>query len=94
MEGRYCITTFGDKHFFGTGITAQKLFHMCAPGVHTDRYGEHGFPPNNSGVSWIGIPAEGPQLPFLFRYLRYDQIARLALAGFKFDWEAFLPNPV
>lgn len=94
MEGRYVITTFGDKHFFGTGITAQKLYHMCAPGVHTDRYGEHGFPPNNTGVSFLGIPVEGPQLPFLFRYLRYDQIAKLAVAGFKFDWEKFLPNPV
>lgn len=94
LEGKYVITTYGDKHFFGTGITAQKLFHMCAPGVHTDRYGEHGFPPNNTGLSWIGIPVEGPQLPFLFRYLRYDQIARLAEAGFKFDWETFLPNPI
>lgn len=94
MEGRYCITTYGDKHFYGTGITAQKLYHMCAPGVHTDRYGEHGFPPNNSGVSFLGIPVDGPQLPFLFRYLRYDQILLIALAGFVFDWERFLPNPV
>lgn len=94
MESRYVITTFGDKHFFGTGITAQKLFHMCAPGVHTDRYGEHGFPPNNTGVSWIGIPVEGPELPFLFRYLRFDQIVKLAAAGFRFDWPTFLTNPV
>lgn len=94
MDGRMRIQTYGDKHFFGTAVTPDAVFHMCASGTHTDRYGEHGFPPNNTGVSFIGIPAEGPRVPILFRYLRYDQIVRLVEPGATFDWEAFLPNPV
>jgi|GEM_PF-2245990 len=94
MEGRMRIQTYGDKHFFGTAITPDVIFHMCAAGVHTNRYGEHGFPPNNSGVSFIGIPVEGPRVPLLFRYLRSEQIAQLAAPGVRFDWSAFLPNPI
>ena len=94
MEGKTRIQTYGDKHFFGSAMTPDVVFHMCASGTHTDRYGEHGFPPNNTGVSFLGIPVEGPRLPFLFRYLRYDQIEQLVQPGASFDWESFLPNPI
>ena len=94
MEGRMRIQTYGDKHFFGTAVTPDVVFHMCASGTHTDRYGEHGFPPNNTGVSFLGIPVEGPRVPLLFRYLRYDQLVELMKPGVTFDWERFLPNPI
>lgn len=90
------ICLYGDKHFFGTAITDCAVHHMCASGTHTDRYGENGFPPNNTGKSWCGIPVEGPEKgPILIRTLHFSAIKDFVEDNPRlFDWENFLPNPV
>jgi len=89
------LSVCGDKHFFGAALTDYALHHMCASGTHTDRYGEEGFPPNNTGVSFIGLPAEGPDSgPILIRTLPFEVIKSFVEDKPRtFDWEAFLPNP-
>jgi hypothetical protein len=90
------ICLYGDKHFFGTAITDCAVHSMCASGTHTDRYGENGFPPNNTGVSFLGVPAEGPEKgPILVRTLPFNVIKDFVEDNPRpFDWENFLPNPV
>ncbi|MCK4814436.1 hypothetical protein KA005_01595, partial [bacterium] len=85
----------GDKHFCGAVTTDCTFFHMCASGTHTDRYGERGFPPNNTGVSFIGLPVDGPDSgPMLIRFLSIDVIKDFIEDNPRpFNWEAFLPNP-
>jgi hypothetical protein len=85
----------GDKHFCGAVITDCTFFHMCASGTHTDRYGEMGFPPNNTGVSFIGLPVDGPDSgPMLIRFLSFDVIKDFVEDNPRpFNWENFLPNP-
>ncbi len=89
------LSVCGDKHFFGAVLTDYAFHHMCASGTHTDSYGEEGFPPNNTGVSFIGLPAEGPDSgPMLIRTLPFDVIKDYVEDNPRsFDWEAFLPNP-
>ncbi len=95
FNGRLTLKTYGDKHRFGTVITSYAIYHMCASGTRTDRYGERGFSPNNTGVSFIGLPAEGPDSgPILERLLPYDVIKDFVEDNPRtFDWEKFLPNP-
>jgi hypothetical protein len=89
------LSVCGDKHFFGSSITDYAFHHMCASGTHTDRYGEEGFPPNNTGVSFVGLPAEGVESgPVLIRILPFDVIKDFVEDNPRpFDWENFLPNP-
>ena len=95
FNGRMALKTYGDKHFFGAVATSYAFYHMCASGTHTDPYGERGFPPNNTGVSFIGLPADGPDSgPILVRSLPYDVIKDFVEDNPRpFDWEKFLPNP-
>ena len=84
----------GDKHFVGSVDTDWAFYHMCPAGTHTDTYGERGFPPNNTGVSFVGMPVNGPASgPMLVRTLRYDFLVKYFEKPFDFDWERFLPNP-
>lgn len=85
----------GDKHFAGLVVTSYCIYHMCPAGVHTDSYGEHGFPPNSTGVSFVGLPVDGPDSgPILLRILPYDVIKDFVEDNPRsFDWGAFLPNP-
>ncbi len=96
FNNRLFLSVCGDKHFFGAVATDFAFYHMCGAGTHTDRYGERGFPPNNTGVSFIGMPAGGPDSgPLLVRILPYDVIRDFVQDNPRsFDWEAFLPNPV
>ena len=94
FEGRVTLKTCGDKHFIGAVSTSTAFYHMAPPGTPTDLYGERGFPPNNTGVSFIGLPVDGPDSgPILVRTLRFDQIRDYFANPYDFDWEAFLPNP-
>lgn len=94
LEGKMSLKIYGDKHFFGAVSTDHTFYHMCASGTHTDSYGERGFPPNNTGVSFVGLPVKGPDSgPIIVRTLPYDQIKRYFENRYKFNWEAFLPNP-
>jgi len=94
LEGKMTLKTYGDKHFYGAVATEHSFYHMCASGTATDLYGERGFPPNNTGVSFVGLPVHGPESgPILLRTLRYDQLKAYFDKPHKFDWEAFLPNP-
>lgn len=99
MDNRATVKIYGDKHFFATVSTDYAIYHMSAPDVPTDLFGEFfgGFPPNNTGVSFVGIPAKGPESgPILIRVLRYDFIRRhFEQDKYKlFDWGSFLPNPL
>ena len=68
---------------------------MCAAGTHTDPYGERGFPPNNTGVSFVGLPVGGPTAgPILLRTLRVEHVRDYFRKNLKIDWDVFLPNPV
>ncbi len=94
LEGKMSLKVYGDKHFFGAVSTDHTFYHMCASGTHTDSYGERGFPPNNTGVSFVGLPVKGPDSgPIIVRTLPYDQIKKYFDNPYKFDWVAFLPNP-
>mgnify|MGYP001616633258 CR=1 FL=1 len=90
------LCLYGDKHFFGTAVTDIAIHHMCASGTHTDRFGELGFPPNNTGVSFVGLPVDGPDKgPVLTRLLPFDVIKDFVETNPRpFDWENFLPNPI
>ena len=95
MTGRVTLKTYGDKHFFAAVSTRYAFYHMCAAGTHTDPYGERGFPPNNTGVSFIGLPVNGPSAgPILLRTLRVEHFREYFKGNLKIDWEVFLPNPV
>ena len=94
FNGRKTLKTYGDKHFFGAVDTDYSFYHMCASATHTDTYGEHGFPPNNTGVSFIGLPVGGPESgPTLVRILTFDKIKKYFDEPSDFDWAGFLPNP-
>ncbi|KKP93503.1 MAG: hypothetical protein UR98_C0004G0039 [Parcubacteria group bacterium GW2011_GWA1_36_12] len=95
MTGRVTLKTYGDKHFFAAVSTRYAYYHMCAAGTHTDPYGERGFPPNNTGVSFVGLPVNGPDSgPILLRTLRVEHIREYFKKNLKIDWDVFLPNPV
>ncbi len=94
MTGRVTLKTYGDKHFFAAVSTRYAYYHMCASGTHTDPYGERGFPPNNTGVSFVGLPVNGPSSgPILLRTLRVEHIREYFKKNLKIDWDLFLPNP-
>jgi len=93
MEGKMIVGTYGDKHFFSFIITPWRIFLMGPPGTHTDVFGELGFPPNNTGVVFLGLPVDGPDGgPILLRVFLYDDIKRLIEEKRTIDWEKFLPN--
>ena len=93
FEGKMIKHTCGDKHFLTMLLAAFALYFMGPAGAHTDGYGELGFPPNTSGIAFLGTPAEGPAAgPILLRPLLYDHIKRIMKDPRNFDWEAFLPN--
>lgn len=95
MTGRVTLKTYGDKHFFAAVSTRYAFYHMSAAGTHTDPYGERGFPPNNTGVSFVGLPVNGPNAgPILLRTLRVEHFRDYFKGNLKIDWGAFLPNPV
>jgi len=95
MTGRKTLKVYGDKHFFASVNTDHAFYHMCASGTSTDLYGHRGFPPNNTGVSFIGLPVDGPDSgPILVRSLHIEQIRKYFEKPYKFDWEGFLPNSV
>jgi len=90
------IKIFGDKHFFGGVSTSYAVYHMSPAAVYTDAYGERGFPPNNTGVSFLGVPVDGPDSgPIFWRTLPFDVIKDFMEENPRsFDWAEFLPNPV
>lgn len=95
MAGRVTLKTYGDKHFFAAVSTRYAFYHMSAAGTHTDPYGERGFPPNNTGVSFVGLPVNGPNAgPILLRTLRVEHFREYFKKNLKIDWDLFLPNPV
>src|SRR3989344_1019635 len=95
MTGRVTLKTYGDKHFYAAVSTRYAFYHMSAAGTHTDPYGERGFPPNNTGVSFVGLPVNGPSAgPILLRTLRVEHFREYFKKNLKIDWGLFLPNPV
>ncbi len=94
LEGRVILAVAGDKHFCSYCRTNHKIYAMGPASTETDSFGELGFPPNNSGVLFIGLPAEGPTAgPILFRPLFYKQLKNYIEDNPRpFNWEAFLPN--
>lgn len=95
LKGRVALRVFGDKHFFSGVDTPYSIYFMCAAHTHTDLYGHRGFPPNNTGVGFVGLPADGPDAgPVLFRMLRYDFLRDWFKNPKPFNWRQFLPNPI
>lgn len=93
MKGRKTLTTFGDKHFAATANTPWSRYVMGPAHTKTDLYGTRGFPPNNTGITFIGIPVDGPDAgPELLRTLRYDVLRDWFDKPRPFDWSKFLPN--
>ncbi|MBI2122363.1 MAG: hypothetical protein HYT98_04560 [Candidatus Sungbacteria bacterium] len=96
FDEKFIVRMSGDKHFLGALLASFFLEFMAPAGTHTDAFGELGFPPNNTGIVFLGLPAEGPRSgpilirPLLVHHLR-DYIEEHPRS---FDWEAFLPNPL
>ncbi|MDP1689155.1 MAG: hypothetical protein Q8L47_03430 [bacterium] len=94
LKGRVALRIYGDKHFFAGVETPYSVYFMCAAHTHTDLYGHRGFPPNNTGVGFVGLPSDGPDSgPVLIRMLRYDFIRDWFKNPKPFNWKEFLPNP-
>lgn len=95
FSGRVTMKTYGDKHFYGAVSTSHTLYFMGAPGTPTELFGELGFPPNNTGVLFVGLPIDGPDGgPVLVRALDYCSMRDYFEKPYEFDWDEFLPNPV
>lgn len=95
--GKYVTVTFlGDKHFYAKAETERNIYVMCAAGVHTNTYGSTGgFPPNNTGVCLVSMPADGPQAgPIIVRRLAHDFLRDWFANPTPFNWEKFIPEPV
>ncbi len=90
------LNLFGDRHFYAKADTERMIYVMCAAGVHTDTYGTAGgFPPNNTGVCFVSIPADGPEAgPVIMRMLTHDFLRDWFANPKPFDWNKFLPEPV
>ncbi len=94
---KYTVVVFiGDKHFYCEVDTETLYYFICAAGVHTDTYGSvGGFPPNNTGVMYVCLPADGPEAgPIIVRMITHDYLRDWFAKPTKFDWAKFLPNPV
>lgn len=91
------VKIMGDKHFLCTASTRYAFYHMTPPGVVSCPYSQRGFPPNNTGVSFIGLPVGGPEEgPIIVRSLMYEVIKYYIESENPkpFNWDEFLPNPV
>lgn len=94
MNGRFALKIYGDKHFFSATDTEWAMYVMSPADAHTDKFGELGFPPNNTGASFVGLPVDGPGFaPILVRTLPVTVIKKFFEQGIAFDWDSFLPNP-
>ncbi len=97
MDERMTLKICGDKHFGAFTRTPWAYYVMGMPSTSTDQFAEGfgGFPPNNTGVVFVGLPAEGPKSgPILVRSLSFQWMKQILEGGMEFDWESFLPNPV
>ncbi len=94
---KYITVTFiGDKHFYCKAETARIIYLICAAGVRTSLYGSSGgFPPNNTGVMFVGLPVDGPEAgPIITRMITHDFLRDWFTNPKPFDWAKFLPNPL
>ena len=97
FNNRFKIVSVGDKHFFAETSTSYAHYTMGGSGTSTDGYGERGFPPNNTGVHFLGIPVDGPHSgPILNRVFSYDYIRDIIENRTKPypNWNEVLPNAV
>lgn len=93
FEKKVTLKICGDKHFNAGISTPYAIYKMGPPGVHTDEYGEKGFPPNGTGIVFIGLPVDGPDYPILHRTLPYDTLRDIYANNYDIEWDAFLINP-
>jgi len=96
MNGKVTVKICGDKHFGAETMTPWALYVMGMPGTVTDQYAEMGgaFPPNNTGVSFIGLPVDGPNnAPILTRSISFARIVKMLEDNEFIDWETFFVNP-
>ncbi len=90
------VTFYGDKHFYGRAETERMNYVMCAAGVHTNLYGSSGgFPPNNTGVCFVSLPAGGPtEGPIIVRRMSHDFLTKWFAKPAPFNLKKFLPPAV
>ena len=95
MSGYFTIGASGDKHFVNSTYVSYKFYHMSPSGSHTDQYGKKGFSPNNTGISFVLLPVDGPENgPIITRTFSATYMENYFKNPFDFDWEMCLPNPV
>ena len=94
-SGYFTIYGVGDKHFNASTYTEKTFYHMSASGTHTDQYGKKGFSPNNTGVSFVLLPVDGPENgPIIVRTLSASHLMKWFSKPAEFNWEEYLPNPI
>ena len=94
-SGYFTVYAVGDKHFHTSTYTEKTFYHMSASGTHTDQYGKKGFSPNNTGVSFVLLPVDGPENgPIIVRTLSASYLMNWFSKPTEFDWEEYLSNPI
>ena len=95
-DKKFALKWAGDKHFHSVSMVANALYIIGGPGTETDLFGEWGFPPNNTGISMVGLPKDGPDSgPIIIRYFPFSRLKfHIENPQVPFDWKAFLPNPL
>jgi hypothetical protein len=93
---RKTVTLFGDKHFYAFTETGRMVYAMCGAGTHSDLYGDTGgFPPNNTGIAVLSLPADGPDSgPVLMTALPHDWVRDWFAKPRPIDWSRIIPPPV
>jgi hypothetical protein len=89
----HALVIMGDKHFYCEVDTERLIYLICAAGTHTDTYGSSGgFPPNNTGVLFVCLPADGPDAgPVIVRMLPHDYLRDWFANPKSFNWK-WLPE--
>ena len=95
----HCATLHvtGDKHFFATAFAGNDLYVMGSSATHTDAfaYMAGGLPENNAGVTFIGLPVDGPDAAEMsVVHLKPKLIQDYLTSGKAFPWKDFLPHAV
>ncbi|MBI4114709.1 MAG: hypothetical protein HY445_02605 [Candidatus Niyogibacteria bacterium] len=96
FENKLVVAVVGDKHFKASIVTCMMWFVMGPPNTRTDGYGEKwSLPPNNTGVMFVCLPAEGPEnAPLITRTLMFHDIVELIQKKKEINWETFFPKPL
>ncbi|OYV27922.1 MAG: hypothetical protein B7W98_00715, partial [Parcubacteria group bacterium 20-58-5] len=97
LENRSTLHVTGDKHFFASAWAGGDLYVMGSSATHTDAfaYMAGGLPENNAGVTFIGLPVDGPDAAEIrVQHLKPKLMQDFLTSGKPFPWKEFLPHSV